>query len=180
MGYFDALTSGSFKTTEDGRRLFFPWGVLGKGYSVASEQDYRRLQKQVKGYMIVSLVLIIASGSFGGYFDDSVIPAPVAVGALVLALYLAWIWHVLGRLTVSDESLSLKESVTSQASALGVVMLWLMEVAALAFVASGIFMLVVDPRLWPIALSGIILFGISAAKTTYMLLLRRRTRGVER
>jgi hypothetical protein len=31
MGYLDALTSGSFKTTEDGERLFFPWGPLGDG-----------------------------------------------------------------------------------------------------------------------------------------------------
>jgi hypothetical protein len=29
MGYFDGLASGSFKTSQDGRRLFFPWGVLG-------------------------------------------------------------------------------------------------------------------------------------------------------
>jgi hypothetical protein len=28
MGYFDALASASFKTAADGRRLFFPWGVL--------------------------------------------------------------------------------------------------------------------------------------------------------
>ncbi len=34
MGYFDGLTSGSFKTAEDGRRLFFPWGVLGSGYAL--------------------------------------------------------------------------------------------------------------------------------------------------
>jgi hypothetical protein len=61
MGYFDGLISGSFKTTQDGRRLFFPWGVLGSGYSIASERDYQRLRQQVKGYMIVSLVLIIAS-----------------------------------------------------------------------------------------------------------------------
>ena len=67
MGYFDGLISGSFKTTQDGRRLFFPWGVLGSGYSIASERDYQRLRQQVKGYMIVSLVLIIASGSFEGY-----------------------------------------------------------------------------------------------------------------
>lgn len=83
MGYFDGLTSGSFKTTQDGRRLFFPWGVLGSGYSIATEQDYQRLRQQVKGYMIVSLVLIIATGSFEGYV------VPVVVAALLVTLYLA-------------------------------------------------------------------------------------------
>ena len=43
MGYFDALTSSYFKTTPDGRKLFFPWGVLGRGYTIDSEQDYERL-----------------------------------------------------------------------------------------------------------------------------------------
>jgi hypothetical protein len=36
MGYFDALTSNAFKTAPDGRKLFFPWGVLGRGYVLAS------------------------------------------------------------------------------------------------------------------------------------------------
>ena len=30
----DALTSGYFKTAPDGRKLFFPWGVLGRGYTI--------------------------------------------------------------------------------------------------------------------------------------------------
>ena len=45
MGYFDALTSGYFKTAPDGRKLFFPWGVLGRGYAIDSEQDYERLRR---------------------------------------------------------------------------------------------------------------------------------------
>ena len=44
MGYFDALTSGTFKTTPDGKRLFFPWGTLGRGYIVGTETDYERLR----------------------------------------------------------------------------------------------------------------------------------------
>ena len=31
MGYFDGLTSASFNTNQNGRPLFFPWGVLGSG-----------------------------------------------------------------------------------------------------------------------------------------------------
>jgi hypothetical protein len=174
MGYFDGLISGSFKTTQDGRRLFFPWGVLGSGYSIASERDYQRLRQQVKGYMIVSLVLIIASGSFEGYV------IPVAVVALLTTLYLAWIWHVLRRLQHSDERLSLEESMTSQAQALSVMVLWGLEIGALALVGGGIIMLVVDPSQWLIALASIFLFGLCAAKFTRMLVLRRRMASLER
>jgi hypothetical protein len=174
MGYFDGLTSASFKTTPDGRQLFFPWGVLGSGYAIASEQDYLRLRQQVKGYMIVTLVLIIAAGSFGGYV------VPIAVGALLMTLYLAWMWHLLRRLKTSGERMSLQESMTAQANASGAVVLWLLEIAALAFVGVGIFMLVVDPSQWPVALASIIFFGLCAAKIARMLVLRRRTAGVER
>ncbi len=37
MGYFEALTSSSFKTTKGGQKLFFPWGTLGRGYVIPSE-----------------------------------------------------------------------------------------------------------------------------------------------
>jgi hypothetical protein len=173
MGYFDGLTSSTFKTTKDGRRLFFPWGVLGSGYSISSEQDYRRLQQQVKAYMIVSLVLIIASSSFEGYLVS------VVIAALLVTFYLAWMWYVLRRLQYSGESLSLQESMTSQARAYGVVVLWLLEIGSLAFVAGGIFMLVVDPRQWLVALASIVFFGLCAAKAARMLVLRRRTAHVE-
>jgi hypothetical protein len=174
MGYFDGLTSGSFKTTQDGRRLFFPWGVLGRGYSLASEQDYRRLRQQVKGYMIVSLVLIIASGSFEGYVVS------VGVVALLMTLYLAWMWYLLPRLKVSGERMSLQESMTAQAHAHDVVVLWLLEIVAFAFVGCGIFIFVVDSSHWLVALTSTIFFGLCAAKITRMLVLRRRTAGVER
>ena len=74
MGYFDALTSSAFKTTEDGRRLFFPWGVLGRGY-VLSQSQYERLQKQVRIYTIVALALIIAMSALKEYLATAVVVA---------------------------------------------------------------------------------------------------------
>ena len=60
MGYFDALTSSAFKTTPDGRRLFFPWGALGHGYEIGPEQDYETLRRRIKLWIVVALVLILA------------------------------------------------------------------------------------------------------------------------
>jgi len=53
VGYFDAVTSSSFKTTEDGRRLFFPWGTLGRGYVIGSDKEFGRLRSCVKAYCAV-------------------------------------------------------------------------------------------------------------------------------
>jgi len=174
MGYFDALTSGSFKTAQDGRRLFFPWGIWGRGYAMASEQDYERLRQQMKTYYIVSLVLIIGSVAAKIYV------ASIIVGALLLGFYLVWMRSLLPRLQPSGERLSLQESMTNQARTHNVVVLWLLEIAVLAFVCGGILILVFDPSNWLIALPSIGFFGLCAVAITRMLLLRRANAGAPR
>ena len=53
MGYFDGLTSGNFKTAPDGRRLFFPWGYLGRGYVLPSDNTPTGYASQLKTYYVV-------------------------------------------------------------------------------------------------------------------------------
>ena len=168
MGYFDALTSGYFNIAPDGRKLFFPWGVLGRGYTIDSEQDYERLRRQVKAYTIVSLVLIVGVTALQAYVGA------VVIGALLIAFYLGWMRYLLRGLQASDERLSLQDSMTSQARAHSVTGLWLLQIGALAFVALGIFILVVDPGNWLVAFGSIVFFGLCAGFTTRLLVLRRR------
>ena len=168
MGYFDALTSSYFKTAQDGRKLFFPWGILGRGYAIASEQDYKRLQRQIKTYTVVSLVLIIAAGVRHVYFAS-------IVAALLIVFYMIWTRYLLRGLQPSDERLSLQDSMTSKARAHSAVSLWLLEISALVFVALGILIIVVNPRAWLIALGSIIIFGLGAVMFTHMLVLRGRS-----
>src|SRR3954464_5190392 len=124
MGYFDALTSGYFKTAPDGRKLFFPWGVLGRGYTIGSEQDFKRLRRQVKAYTIVSLVLIVGVTALQAYVGA------VVIGALLIAFYLGWMRYLLHGLHPSDERLSLQDSMTSQARAHSATGLWLLQIGA--------------------------------------------------
>ena len=63
---------------------------------------------------------------------------------------------------------------TSQARAHSVTGLWLLQIGALAFVALGIFILVVDPDNWLVALGSIVFFGLCAGFATRLLVLRRR------
>ena len=116
MGYFDGLTSNHFKTTQDGSRLFFPWGSRGSGYAIASEQDYERLRRQVKAHRIASFIVALLIGLLnttlfkGGIF---IIVNSVCIAIVFLlsrTLYEAWMWHLLPRLKASDERLSLRES----------------------------------------------------------------------
>jgi hypothetical protein len=168
MGYFDALTSSYFKTAPDGRKLFFPWGVLGRGYAFASEQDYERLRRQVKAYTVVSLALIIGAAALQAYVGA------VVIGAFLIVFYVAWTRYLLRGLQPSDERLSLQESMTSQARAHSTAGLWFLEIIALAFVGCAILMIVIDRGNWLVALGSIVFFGFCAAVTTRMLVLRRR------
>ena len=168
MGYFDGLASGSFKTTEDGRKFFFPWGVLGGGYTIATEQDYQRLRRQVKTYLVVVLAAVILSGMYDPY------RAPLATAAVLVCFYCAWMWRALPRMERSGEELSLKESMTTQARAHGPLVLWTLEIASIIFVMSGIGTLVFDPGSRLMGLFCTAFFGLCAAKIGRLLVLRRR------
>ena len=168
MGYFDALTNSCFKTAQYGRKLFFPWGVWGRGYVVASEQDYERLRRQVKAYMVVALVPIIVTAALQAYVGALVIVV------LLVAFYLVWMRFLLPGLLPSDERLSVQDSMTAQARAHSAAGLWFLEIGALAFVGLGIMIIVIDPGNWLIALGSIIFFGFCAGIGARMLVLRRR------
>jgi hypothetical protein len=119
--------------------------------------------------MVVTLVLVIVSGMYDPYL------APLAAAVPLIGFYLAWMWRVLPRLQRSDEKLSLQESMTSQATAHGQVVLWLLEIVSIAFVGASVWMFVADPGSRLTALSCTIFFGLCAAKITRMLMLRHGT-----
>lgn len=167
MGYFDALTSGAFKTAQDGRRLFFPWGVVGPGYVLASEQDYDRLHRHIKIFMIVALVLIIGTMTLQVYVGAT-------VTVLLMAGYAAWARNEVRGLKPADERLSLDESMTSQAVSHNAGFLWAAAIVSLLFVAAGVVMLVLEPEQWLTSAAAIIFFALCALSICRMLVLRYR------
>lgn len=169
MGYFDALTSSSFKTSDDGHRLFFPWGAIGRGYIVGSEGHFQRLRKRIKAYLMISLPVCIAAVIWGGLFGG------LAILPIAIVPYIVWVRLQLRDLVASEERLTVGQSIANQTrehSALG---LWLMEVASLMFVAGGLFILVVEPGNWMVGVAGIAFFGVCAVIGARMLSAKRRT-----
>jgi hypothetical protein len=168
MGYFDGLTSGSFKTAQDGRRLFFPWGYLGRGYVLASDQDADRLRRQLKTYYIVMLVGIVGTSGFHAFITSAV------VAGLCIIFYALWARRQVANLQPAGEAMSFRDSSASQARAFGPRALWLLEICSLLFVAGGIFMYVDDPANRTMALFTTIFFGCCAASIGYMIVIRRQ------
>lgn len=167
MGYFDALTSSSFKITPAGK-FFFPWGVLGRGYAIPTQAQYERLRRRVKTYTVVSLVAIIALTAVQQYLWG------IAAAALAMIAYAGWAYLQTRALPPTGESLSYRESLSTQAHLHSKTVLWLMEGVSIAYVAIGLIILTIQPDTWPMTLSAIVLFGACAVVFARMLVLRKR------
>jgi hypothetical protein len=179
MGYFDALTSSSFKTTPNGHRLFFPWGVLGRGYVIGSEPEYERLRAQVKKFIIVWVAFGIPAAIGALALRQYRYPAGLVAIAVLLAFYAAfyisWVLYLVWGLQPSHESLSLRETMATQAREQNPMLLWVLEICSIVFVAGSLFILISNPGTWPTATGGAVFFGICAVCFAFMLVMRRGT-----
>jgi hypothetical protein len=167
--YFDALTTAYFKTAQDGRHLFCPWGIWGACYVIPSEQEYERRRRQLRNYLVATMALVaVALGAFQSYT-----PAVIAI-ALLFAFYLIWVRFLLRGLERSGERLSMQEATATQARTHSAAFLWLIEISSLVFVAGGIAVLIAEPGEWQMALGATGFFGLCAGFAAYMLVLRSR------
>jgi uncharacterized membrane protein YbhN (UPF0104 family) len=159
---------GYFKTTADGRKLFFPWGVLGKGYVVASDADYERTRRMRKIFLRISVVLVIAVLALRSQDPFAL----YAVAAGYIAAYAAWTRFQVAGLLPAQERLTMREVMALHPKAYSPFLLWPLEIGALLFVIGGIVVLMKDPSHWSSELGGIVFFGLCAASFAYMLVLR--------
>jgi hypothetical protein len=177
MGYIDALTSSCFKTAQDGSKLFFPWGTLGRGYVIPSQPVYERLQRQVSAVMAltlpVSITVVVLSNLFG---------LTIAALAIVLCIACAMVWarYVVRGLQPATERLSLQESITSQARLQSPALLWSILIVSIAFVGAGIYVWIINPRNWLTPVAAISFFGFGAAFLANMLVVRRKDKNAAR
>jgi hypothetical protein len=170
MGYLDALTFYHFRTARDGRKIYLPMSFRGRGYIVGSEQDFQRLQSQIKTGTLVSLFLIIGVGLVSNL-------ASYVVAALVIVFYTIWSRYRVRGMQPSEQRLerqSLKEGLAFQARAHSTRSLWFLEISSLVLVCGAIGMLFdhQDKRL--VAWTGLALFGSGAVLFAYQLILRQR------
>ena len=167
-GYFNALVSGYFKPAADGRMLYFPWGIVGKGYVIPSQQKYDRLHRDLKIYQVGSLIVIVALAAMGWLLGC------IIATVVLVALYAIWALYQTRGLAPSDERISMRENMAKQAQLHGARGLWVLEIIALVFVAGGVAMLAIDPSQWLAALGSIVFFGGCAVVFARMLRMQRQ------
>jgi hypothetical protein len=67
MRVLDTLTDELFKSDGEGRTIFYPLGVRGKGYVIPNSDKTRELRRFVKFYYVVSLSLIFVTNLTVGW-----------------------------------------------------------------------------------------------------------------
>jgi hypothetical protein len=165
--YSDALFAGLIKTAADGRRIFYPWGVLGSGYVVTSCDDEERLKTSVAIHL-VAVVILMAIGQLWMGFAGALV-----AGALAIAAYVVWLKRTTAALQPSSERLSLSEAYRAQAIAQGAARLWSWLATGIFLVGLGIAALLFAP-VDAVAVVLLIGFGVLfTAFSAYMLMLRR-------
>jgi hypothetical protein len=103
VGYFDALARSSFKTAADGRRFFFPYGTLGRGYAIPGEDEFRRLRQGVKTYYMVGLPVGLAAVALAGPWGMVMLP-------VLILPYVVWAGVRCRGLQPTDERLTVGEA----------------------------------------------------------------------
>ncbi len=167
MGYFDALASSSFKNLENGKRAFYPWGKLGKGYELQSEAQYEAVKRFVVSYYVVGLPLAVLMALSRNWII-------LAAGLPVLCLaYILLIRRYTRGLPTTGEKLTFKDSYEAQARRHNPVVLWLLLIVSLLFVAGGLAILLGAGDVLT-ALLCIAFFGACAGVAGWMLLARHR------
>jgi hypothetical protein len=170
MGYFEAIAASSFATDSQGRRLFYPWGVLGKGYVIPTDDDYRRLQTTlVRTYQILipTMILLIV-------LAHRWMPlVPFGPVLLFLFSYPIWVRRVTSGWSRSAERISLRQQIANQAQYQSRSFLWPFLIFSLAFVAGGVGM-IMEQHNWQVGVAPILFFGFGAVLFSWMLISRRR------
>ena len=133
---------------------------------------------QIKTYPIFTWVLVTGTLAL---WNDWEATTTLVFATFFIIPYLVWARYsrntqmgkLLRSLQPSDKKLAVQPDITSVALGCNVVTLWLAEIGSLAFVSAGIFILVVAPSKWLIAVASIGFFGLCAVFATYLLILRR-------
>jgi hypothetical protein len=166
MSFFDEMGNRYFKSARDGRMLFFPWGRLGRGYVVASREDYERKHRRLGILITIWLVLVVVMvfWNYGLAF--------IALD-LGIALYAAWVFYAVGSLNPSEERLPV---VRRGLANRGVVtaFFWLGQLTTLTGFGLSIFVLVVKPGNRLVTVAILAFFVLCSVAVARLLILWRQ------
>ncbi|MEI6135692.1 MAG: hypothetical protein WCP72_12020 [Desulfomonile sp.] len=161
MTYLDALVNQLFKKSESGETLFYPWGIIGKGYVVLSESEQSRIRSALKVYYLAMFPAMGVCIYLNWLY---------AAGCAILGLggYAVWSATVTRRLVASAERLRYSESLTQSLPYYSKWVLVVLSLFSFIFFLTGGFMLYIDPSEWVMGSLCLVFFGVATVYFVFM------------
>lgn len=168
MGYFDGLASGIIKKDKNNNSVYYPWGILGKGYVLENEEKEQEIKKMViLFYQLFFAIFILFALLF------KMLPIFI-VGTLGLLIWFLVKSHQLTKnCPKSDEKLTLKEGYSNSAKAHNIWMLYVLLAVSIVFTLLGLFLLLSGKSILP-SLFLTVLFGASGVAIGYMIRVKKQ------
>jgi len=168
MGLFDALMRTSFDE-RDGRWIFYPHGLLSRGFILADDQKHVELRRFIKRYFLIAGgTVFLALITVGTWF--------VALAVLMLLWYELAVRRLTRGLPLATKRLALRDNLRAQARRHTLTDLWTLELVSLLLVAaSGA--LIADPDARIVGVVAILIFAAIALVFGLMIREKRQQRG---
>ncbi len=173
MGHFDIVAAVNFRKTADGRVIFQPWGVYGRGYEVPTKKKYDETRTFMKNFFIAAALL----GGFGALVGVWLTVLLVVPGMCVA--YRVRIMSLTQGLAEVEQTGPLSERIKKtyrrQAAMSSFARLWLLLIGVVFFFVMWIAILLSHPeaRGDPGMLILIVVFGVCVVAAGYMIWLKR-------
>jgi hypothetical protein len=146
MGYFDGLTDAAFKQDQLGNTVFYPWGVIGRGYILTDPAKIDQARLFMRRWYQINI--FCATPILTMAIIPRAVPLPVKIALAVTYAVIATGWFVLRsrQLTaaaeISGERMRFRDSYTNAAKGLGRSMLWVLFGVSCLVVVGGLWMAV--------------------------------------
>lgn len=137
MGYFDGLLSSGFKKDKEGKALFYPNGIFGKGY-IINEAIEKQIKVFLKKYYIALFITTVILINFFKPF--------VALISILfwMPYYEIKIFKILSSAEKTSERLTLSENSEIVAINMGLKTNIILFIVSLLLVAMAVFSLFTD------------------------------------
>ena len=178
MGFFSGMTTGIYRYTTDGRRVYrlgFVFGLVTRWYLI-SDDEAPRFERRLRLYLGLTLfaiipVVVLVAGSAWWIW--------VGVGLLwpSIGLHL-WVLRGVPRISLLSQDLQpddRRAREISQLQSMGEPVLWLLLLAGIAMTANAVFVLTLGFD-W-LTLLGVAMFSVGSGYMVRGIIRLRRARG---
>lgn len=165
MGYFNALASGIIKKDLQNRSVYYPWGVLGKGYVIPTEAKETDIKNLVIRFYQIMFALII----FHAFTKLLWFSLPLFLASAIWFLYGSY--RFTQPLEISQEKLTLKEAYTNSGKQHNLIVLWILLGVSVIFTGLGLLLLLVGKLGAGLFITT--LFGLCTAAIGYMVKIKQ-------